>query len=487
MKRCFLLDWKDFLKKRKKQVFSKNAKNLDYFFYPKNVAVIGASGEHGSIGFTIFKNFLKSKFCKKVFSVNPFHKIVQGKKSFESVKDVPVDLDLAIIVVPAKFVPKVLRECIEKKVEAVIIISSGFSEIGEKKLTGEISKLIAENPEIRVIGPNCFGIMVPENGLDTTFSERRKTRLPKAGNVAFASQSGALGIAVMDWVATQNFGISKFVSYGNAMDVDETDLLEYFNFDKKTKVITMYIEGVKHGRKFFEIAKKTAPKTPVIVLKGGVTAQTHKATASHTGSLAGSAEIYRALFRQTGIIEAKNLFDLFHFAKTLETEPFPKGKRIQIITNGGGYGIITADAIVENNLELAKLSEKSAKNLAKIFPNIVTIGNPLDLTGGADDQMYVDAVKTALKDENVDMIIVLILFGTPAIDSKIVKKLVSIKKNSKKPLVVASTGSEYTEKRKRDLEQGGIITFNYPHVAARCLKVLAEYAEFKRENGNSKE
>lgn len=458
-----------------------NAMQLDCFFYPKNVAVIGASGESKSIGFTIFQNFLKSGFCKKVFPVNPNHKIVQGKKTFQSVKEIPVDLDLAVIVVPAKFVPKVLLECVEKGVEAAIIISAGFSEIGEKKLTAELAEIIRQNPQTRVIGPNCFGITVPENGLDTTFSERRKMGIPKAGNVSFMSQSGALGIAVMDWISTQKFGISKFVSYGNAMDVDETDLLEYFNGDKKTKVITMYLEGVKHGRKFFEIAKKTTPKTPIIALKGGITPETHKATASHTGSLAGSAEVYNALFKQTGIIQAKNLFELFHFAKTLEREPLPDGKTVQIITNGGGYGIITADSVIENGLELSKLSIKSLEKLKKIFPKIATLGNPMDLTGGADSKMYVEAAKTALIDSNVAMVMVLILFNTPAIDSKIVKELIELKKRAKKPLIVVSTGSAYTAKRLIELENGGITTFNYPHVAARCLKILAEYSEFKKE------
>ncbi len=465
--------------------FEKNIKQLNCFFYPKKVAVIGASSERGSIGFTIFKNFIKGKFCKKVFPVNPNHPKVQGKKAFRTVKEIPEKIDLALIVVPAKFVPQTLKDCVEKKVKGVIIISAGFSEVGEKVLTAELKEIIEANPQTRVIGPNCFGIHVPENGLDTTFADLRKMKLPKSGNVAFVSQSGVLGIAVMDWVSTQKFGISKFVSYGNAMDVDEADLLEYLDLDKKSKVITMYIEGVHNGRNFFEAAKKTTPNTPVIVLKGGVTPETHKATASHTGSLAGSAEIYRALFRQTGIIQAENLFELFHFAKTLEREPLPKGKKVQIITNGGGYGIITADSIIENGMELAKISNESIEKLKQSLLPIATISNPMDLTAGANDKMYVEAVKASLEDENVDMVVVLILFNMPAIDSKIVKQLIKLKRTAKKPLIFASTGSWYTEKRKRDLEQGGIITFNYPHVAARCLKVLMEYSEFKRENGKS--
>ncbi len=454
---------------------------LDCFFYPKNVAVIGASEQKETVGRAVFENFLKSKLKNNTFPVNPNHTKVLGKKTFKSIKEIPKQIDLAIIVVPAKFVPQVAKECVEKKVKGVIIISAGFSEVGEKQFTAELSQIIKKSKHTRWIGPNCFGILENYEGINTTFSASAKTNYPKKGHVSFISQSGALGVAILDWMSTQQFGLSKFVSYGNAMDIDEADLLEYLDYDKKTEVITAYIEGVKEGRKFMRIAKKTTPKTPIILLKGGVHEQTHKATASHTGSLAGSNEVYHAMFKQTGIIQANNLEELFMYAKIISLEPIPKGNRVQIITNGGGMGIVTADQILSNNLQLAQMTPKTKNKLQKIFPKTVTVSNPLDLVGDADDKRYSVAIQNAIEDKNIDMIVVIVLFNTPAIDEGIVKELGKQKNKCKKPLIVITIGSEYTQQRIKDLENNGIVTFSYPNVAARALWALSEYA---RKNKN---
>jgi len=455
---------------------------LDCFFYPESVAVIGASNQPKSIGKALLENFFSTRLAIKVFPVNPNHATILGKKAFPSVKSIPAKVDLAIVAVPAKAVPMVLRECIEKKVGGAIIISAGFAEIGEKKLTAEIQKIISKNPGTRVIGPNCFGVYNSFNGLNSTFSESRKMGYPKKGKVAFISQSGALGVALLDWISSQEFGLSKFVSYGNAMDVDESDLVEYFKRDKQTKVLAMYIEGVKKGRKFFKVARETSLRMPIVALKGGMNKETHNATASHTGSLAGSVEVYEALFRQTGIIQAYDLIDLFSFAKTLENEPLPKGNRVLIITNGGGYGIVTADQVVGNCLKLAGFSRGNEKLLRKAFPRTVTVSNPLDLVGDADDKRYKQAILAGLREKKIDILLVLILFNTPAIDKKIVKELIEIKKKAKKPLLVVTIGSEYTIERSRELERGGVIVFKYPSVAAKSIKALVDYAEFRRQN-----
>ena len=457
---------------------------LDYFFYPKHIAVIGASGQPDSIGRAIFENF-NSKlcigdFCKEAYPVNPNHSTILGRKSYASIKDIEGSIDLAVIVVPAKAVPKVMRECVEKKVKAAIIISAGFSEIGEKKLTAELQAIIDNNPGTRVIGPNCFGLFVADTGLDTTFAEKQKMNLPRSGSVAFMSQSGALGIAVLDWMSTQEFGLSKFISYGNAMDVDEAELLDYLSKDSDTKVISIYIEGVKEGRKFMEIAKKTSMKKPVVVLKGGVTEETHSATASHTGSLAGSAQVYEALFRQTGIIQAHDLIELFVLSKILANAPLTKGKRVLIITNGGGYGIVTADQAIQNGLELASISKNNAEKLRKAFPETVTIRNPLDLVGDADEKRYKIALEAGLKEDNVDMIMVLVLFNTPAIDKHIVEEITRLRRKAKKPVIVVAIGSKYTAERKAELEKGGVVTFNYPFTAAVALKGLYDYSKFRK-------
>lgn len=451
------------------------AHELDSFFFPKTVAVIGASSESQTVGRTVFENFLSGHLKNKVFPVNPNHDKVLGKKSYKSIKEIPGPVDLAVIVVPARFVRQVAQECVEKKVKSVIIISAGFSEIGEKKLTEELTKVMKKSRHTRWLGPNCFGVLENYSGMNTTFSASGKTNYPKKGHVSFISQSGALGVAILDWMSTQPFGLSKFVSYGNAMDIDEADLLEYLDYDRQTKVITVYLEGVKEGRKFMAIAKKTSPKTPIILLKGGVFEETHKATASHTGSLAGSSDVYNALFKQTGIIQANDLQELFMFAKMISLQPTPSGNRVQIITNGGGMGVVTADQVLSSGLELAKLSENTKKQLEKKFPKTVTVSNPLDLVGDADDKRYKDAIEAGILDKNVDMLLIIVLFNTPAVDVKVVQEIVKAKNKSKKPLAVVTIGSGYTQKMVEELEKNGIVVFSYPGIAARSLKALADY------------
>lgn len=462
----------------------KNAKPLDYLFYPKKIAVIGASEEEGSVGRAVFENFFVEQQCvncEHVFPVNPNHAQILGHACYKHVQDIPHDIDLAVIVVPAKFVPSVFKDCIAKKIEAVIIISAGFSEIGEKQLTQELQQLLDQNPQIRTLGPNCFGIVVGDSRLNTTFSSHQKMKLPKNGSLAFISQSGALGVTILDWMSTQSFGISKFVSYGNAMDIDESDLLEYLGNDPKTKVITAYLEGVKHGKKFLQIAQKVSQQKPIVVLKGGVTEQAHQATISHTGSLAGSTEVYQGVFKQTGIVQANNLMELFNFAKILESEPLPKGKRVQIITNGGGYGIITADAVIQKGLELAQLKPESIAPLKAKLPSTVSLHNPMDLVGDADAERYNLAIQAALRDSNVDMVLVLVLFNTPPVGEKLVQQLIETKKKALKPLIVASTGATFTEEMCEKMENGGIPTFAYPELAAASLRALWEYGQTRKK------
>jgi len=453
--------------------------SLDAFFYPKSIAVIGASSEKHTVSYAAFRNILDSGFKGKCYPVNPNHAKIQGKKAYKSVKDIPGKVDQALVVVPAKFAPFVIKECIEKGVKAVTIITAGFSEIGEKALTLQLQKEMDAANKTRFLGPNCFGVFAP-GILNTTFSDEKRMKFPQKGVVSFMSQSGALGVAILDWMHTQAFGLAKFISYGNAMDIDEADLLDFLGKDQDTKVITMYIEGVKRGRKFLEIAKKVARKKPVIALKGGTTEETHAATASHTGSLAGSAKVYEALFKQTGIIQAHSMEELFMFTKVFENQPLPKGNRVLIITNGGGYGIITADQMVENGLTLAPLESKTKKGLRKKFPSTVNIRNPLDLVGDADAYRYTAAIEAGLKDKNVDILVVLVLFNTPPMNEGVVKHIVRLRKTAKKPLVVVSTGSAFTKKMLALLEKGDVVTFEYPGMAAQSLSVLHRHAQFKQ-------
>ena len=457
-----------------------NTKSIDAFFNPESIAVIGASNSKGSVGYTIFQN-LKNAKAKKLYPINPKRKNIQGIKAYDSINQIKRRIDLVVIAIKSEFVPIELENCMKMKTKAAIIVSAGFSEIGETKLTEQITELIKKYPGTRVMGPNCVGVLNKYSGIDTTFFERSRMKMPKKGSLSFISQSGALGSMILDWVATQEFGVNKFASYGNAMDVDEADLLEYFASDKDTKVITVYLEGARDGRKFFEIAKKVSKKKPIIVLKGGKSEETRKAAASHTGSLAGSARVYDAVFKQAGIIQADDLLDLFNIAKLMEQEPLPKGNRVQIITNGGGFGIVAADQIISNGLKLAKPSKKTLEKIRAYIPQI-TSENPMDLLGDATAFRYKKAISELVIDPNVDILLVLALFNLPTLQEKNLWVMKKAKKTTNKPIIVCSIGSDYTERYLKKIEKAGFTTFEYPGLAARALKEMATYAKFLKSN-----
>jgi acyl-CoA synthetase (NDP forming) len=334
---------------------------------------------------------------------------------------------------------------------------------------------------MRAIGPNCLGIFDPLTGVDTIFLPRYKLERPKAGEIAFISQSGAVGSVVLDWMGRKGYSISKFVSYGNAIDVDEADLAEYLAHDHKTKVICAYFEGVREGRKFFEIAKKISKKKPFVVIKGGITEAGNKAVVSHTGSLAGSAKVYAAAFKQAGVIQAEDMEDLFNYARTLARQPVPRGDRIQIITDGGGFGVLLADHIIENGLKLAEMSKENIEELRKQFPNYVILKNPMDLTGDTDAKRYELALDAAMKDPNVDMIGLIVLLQVPRLSADVVETIINAYKKMEKPIFVISAGGEFTEVLKKSLEEFGVPTFSYPQSAAKAMRILCQFGKNEKE------
>lgn len=449
---------------------------LNYFFKPKTVAVIGASRSQMKIGHVIYRNFIEGSFKGKVYPVNPKSEKIIGRKCYSKITHIKDNIDLAVISIPADFVPKALEECGRKGVKAVIIISGGFKESGRADLEKKIEN-IGKKHKMRIVGPNCIGVYDPKSGVDTVFLPRYKLGRPKTGNIAFITQSGAVGSVVIDWMSRKGYRISKFISYGNAVDVDEADLMEYLVKDKKTKVICAYFEGVKEGRKFFDITKKIAGKKPIVVLKGGVTAAGTKAVSSHTGSLAGSAEVYSAAFNQAGVIQAKDMEELFDFARTLSSHPKPKGNRIQIITDGGGFGVLLADHVINNGLKLARMSKKTTESLRKKMPSYVIIKNPIDLTGDADVNRYQNALNVVVEDPNVDMIGLIVLLQVPRLGGDVVDTIINTVKSSEKPIFVISAGGEYTEVLKKTMEDIGIPTFSYPESAAKSMRVLYEFGE----------
>jgi acetate---CoA ligase (ADP-forming) len=443
--------------------------NFDPFFKAKSIAVIGASRSSGKVGNVILRNLIDGGYSGKVFPVNPSADEILGLKTYSSVDKIPEKVELAVVAVPTKFVYGVIEQCSKKGLKNVIIVTAGFREVGNVKEEERV-KLLLKEKKIRAVGPNCLGTFSSHHKLDTMFLPRYRMKRPAKGNISFICQSGAVGSAILDMATTQGYNFAKFVSYGNAMDVDESDLLEYMGNDKQTKIICMYIEGIKNGKKFLEIAKKVSKKKPVIVIKGGTTEQGSHATASHTGSLAGSAEVYFGAFKQAGCIIANSLYDMFNYAKIMEIVVKPKGNRVQIITNGGGYGVLSTDAVVENKLEMADLSDSGKRELRKKFPPLLVIGNPLDLLGDATTERYKQAMETVINDNGVDIILLVVLYQTPRITTDIVDFIVEMNDKKKKPIVVVSTGV-----LSHNLESSGVPTYEYPNSAIKSIKALVDY------------
>ena len=447
------------------------------FFSPESVAVIGASRHPGKIGHEILWNFARGFYEGKTFPINPHSENILELKTHKSVLDVPDKVDLAIIAIPAEGVAGALKECVQKKIPAVVIISGGFAEVGEdgKEREEELKKIV-KNSNTKVIGPNCVGVFDSKTQVDTLFLSRSRLLRPKKGNIAFVSQSGAVGTTIMDYLAANGLGLSKFISYGNQVDVDETNLLEFLGKDDETKVIAAYIEGLKDGQKFLDVARKL--KKPLIVLKAGKTAHGSQAVVSHTGALAGSAEIYSGAFKQVGVLEARNWEELFDYAKAFSMQPIPHGNKIAVVTDGGGFGVLATDAAEKNNLILL---EPSRKLLQKFngFPAHASLKNPIDLTGDADVERYKLAVESCLASDEFDAVIVITLFQVPALSANVDDALIELSRRYNKTIVACAAGSHYTQQLVRKLESGGIPVYPTPERAVGALRAMLKYKNFK--------
>lgn len=446
------------------------AHDLDVFFTPASVALIGASRTPGKIGYSMLEN-LKKSFSGPIYPINPEATEIAGLSTFPSITNVPASVDLAIIAVKAEIVPIVLNECIKKKVKAIIVISAGFSEIGNKKDEEELQKLI-KGKNIRLLGPNCLGVFT--KGMDTLFFPRDKLKRPPEGQIGFLTQSGAVGATIIDLISFEGVGISKFISYGNAIDVNELEILGYLGKDMATRAIAMYIETIHDGPEFIKISSKITPNKPIVALKAGKTEKGAEAVLSHTGRLAGPAQVYSAAFRQAGIIEAQTTQDLFDFAKALSSQPPLRNGRVAVITNGGGFGILSADAAIMAGLELPELSNETIKTLKNVLPEYAVPKNPVDLTGDANAERYEAALKAVANDKNIEGILVIPLVQTPELDEKIVDVLRDAKIYGKS-VVACMMGGEYTIKHARRLESFGIPVYDTPERAVKALAALRDY------------
>lgn len=447
---------------------------------PKSVVVIGATGREGSVGNAVFSNILYGNYKGVVYPVNPKWKSIHGVKAYPSVLDIPDDIDLAVIIVPSKFVPGVMRECGEKNVKGIVVISAGFKEIGGEgeKLEEEIKK-IADEYKIPLIGPNCVGVINTDDdvSLNATFART----MPKRGNIAFISQSGALGVAALEYARTENIGLSKFISVGNKADINENDFLYLLKDDPSSKVILLYLEDLSNHQAFIELARiitgEIPYKKPIIAIKSGRTREGARAALSHTGALVGSDEAYDSIFTQCGILRVETLEELFNLAVAFSTQPIPRSNRIAIITNAGGPGILATDAAVRFGLKLANFSDSTREKLKQKLPPVVTINNPLDLIGDADEKRFEVALECILKERNVDGVVVI---ATPQLMTNmkaIAEAIVRTRNKYEKPLVATlmTTTADISDAL-RVLDEGEIPHYTFPETAARALASMCEYA-----------
>ena len=448
---------------------------------PHSIAVIGASREPVKIGHATLLNVLVSGYPGKVYPVNPNAHEIMGLRCYPSVLAIPDEVDVAIITVPAKFVPKVVRECAEKGVAGTIIISAGFGEIGGegKVLEDELRKIVKETG-IRIIGPNTMGYKNPVDDLDASFV----FGMPDAGDIALASQSGALCIGMIHHANRERIGLSKVISVGNKIDVDDGEIIDYLNGDPDTKVIAMYIEGIKDGKGFIDSVKKC--KKPIVAIKSGRTKAGAAAAATHTGSLSGSDRIYDSVFKQLSIHRARDTPELFDFAIALSRQPALRGRKIGIVTNGGGAGILLSDAIEMEGLEVGEITEETKERLRKVLPPISTPRNPVDVIGDAGFYLYESASKILLEDKNIDGIIVVCVHAGYARPKEYVgalKKLVKEHKGCGKPILGCWIGGEEMESVILDLKKENIPIYPSTTRAARAMAVLK--AEWERTHGTS--
>jgi acetyl coenzyme A synthetase (ADP forming)-like protein len=450
---------------------------LDSFFKPKSIAVVGASKNSTKIGHAALKNILISDYQCKLFPVNPKGEKILGLKCYKKLSDISHAIDLVLISVPAPIVPQILKECKEKKVKNVIIISSGFSEAGNHKLEEEL-RIIHKHANMRILGPNTMGYKNASDSLDASFV----FGVPRRGNLALISQSGALGIGMIYLANNEYVGVSKIIGVGNKLDIDDDDLIDYFSQDPETKVIGLYIEGIKDGRTFMNSIK--ACHKPVLVVKAGRSAAGARATASHTGSMAGSDKIYGAAIKQAGGIRCRDVVELFDCARALAGQPAAQGNHIGIITNGGGLGILLTDACEANGLIIPKLSSKTYKKIDKILPDLVNPNNPVDLVADAGFYRYESATRALLEDPNIDGLIVASVHGgyaRPREFTGAILKMVReqrLHETFKKPILGTWVGGREFEDLVFDLKTAGVPIFPSSWRTARAMRAL--YLEGER-------
>ncbi len=449
-----------------------NNNKLAPFFSPLSIAVVGASASPGKISGEILGS-LKNSFGGAVFPVNPRYSEVMGLKCHPSIEAIGAPVDLAVYALPAGAVPEAVLGS-AGLVKGTIVVSGGFAETGPRGAAIEKAlKEAARTAGTRVIGPNCMGIYDTISGVDTFFIPRDRVRRPGRGGLSIISQSGSFGVTAMDELATDGIGVARVVSYGNKADVDEADCLDFFADDPATKAVAVYVESIQDGRRFVEAASRCSARKPVMAVKVGKGASGASAARSHTGAIAGRYEIYRAAFKKAGIIELDGYEDFLVACKAFGLTAGGAGNRVMIITDGGGMGVNIADACEEAGLKVPGLPEEVEDELRDAFPPYFAIGNPLDLTGSANDESFAFALSKTMAGDYYDIVIVAALWGPPALTDNLPGMLSQKPGFTEKPIIACTPGGAYSRERIRLFHEAGLPAFSTPEAAVRAASVLS--------------
>ncbi len=455
---------------------------MKYLFEPRGIAVIGASQTPGKIGYKVVENIVTGGYREKVYPINPKGGEMLGLSVYKQIADVDGTIDVAVVVVPAELVYGALEECAKKNVKFAIIITSGFAEVGNVAEERRITRFARDN-NIRVIGPNVFGVYSAVSSLNATFGPGDVT----AGNVAIITQSGAIGIAMIGKTKVEGIGLSAMISVGNKSDVDETDLLEYLTFQDDAKVVLMYLEGIKSGERLVEVLRKATRKKPIVVIKSGRSSRGAQAAASHTGSLAGEDKVFDDIARQCGVIRAEGIQEALNWCKFLADSPMPTGEDCVIITNGGGIGVLTADACEKYNISLSDEVADLKKTFEDVMPSFGSAKNPIDLTGGASPEEYDQALVAALRNENIDAVACLGC-QTGSFDADRFAKIAEeryAQYRPVKPIVFSLFGGEEVERSIAKLNEKGIPVFADVYEMTAFLGAL--YRDYRNKSVPSAE
>jgi len=455
--------------------FEETALQMKKLMEPRAVAIVGASGKIEKVGGAITRNALDSGYPGKIYLVNPNATQIFGREVYPNLEKVPGEIDLVEIVVPAPVVPEIMEQAVRKGVKGAVIISSGFAEVGNEDLQNQVAR-IAKEGKIRVIGPNCFGLINTEIGLDLSFTFGK----PLKGSIAFVSQSGAMCCGTLDWAYKEEVGFSKFINLGNKCDVDESDALAYLMEDRQTRVIAMYIEGIKDGRKLFEALKFASKKKPVVVLKAGVTESGARAALSHTGSIAGSVSIIKAALKQSGAIGVEGVEELFDITQVF-SQPLSRGRNVAILSNAGGLSVMATDWCCKLGLSLPTFPAETVKELKAFLPTIASASNPVDMTGDADYERYKKVLETISKMKTIDLIISIFVSQGLVTSDGPARAAVETQEVCDKPILAYWMGGSSIMNGLRILKSGGIPVYSSPERVAKAAASLVTYSDFRKK------